>query len=311
MRLFQSLLLFSLLHYAHCALVKPPPLLFNDTIRIIATGGAVTASSLASGVSFFQTTYHLRVLQDPHVLDVDMYYAGTDTIRASSVLSALSEPGTSALWAARGGYGTARIISLVQNAAIRKWLIGYSDVTALHALWNKEGFLSLHGPMGSDITSFSSTARQLTIDILSHTVSSASYPGSIRYGTSSVSGVFLGGNLSVLSSLVGSGFLPSYAGAILFIEDTGEAAYSWDRMLTQLLRSEELAGIVGIAIGQMVGADTTGYTALELLDRTLAPLGIPVITGIQVGHSTATALPLVLGSDATIDVANGRLLTKF
>lgn len=84
-------------------------------------------------------------------------------------------------------------------------------------------------------------------------------------------------------------------------------AYSVDRLLTTLLRSHDFRGIVGIAIGQLINADTSSYTALQLLDRTLAPLGIPVITGLSVGHDTTKTMPLALGADAEIDVASASL----
>jgi muramoyltetrapeptide carboxypeptidase len=116
-------------------------------------------------------------------------------------------------------------------ASAPKWLIGYSDVTALHALWNRAGILSIYGPMGSDISAFSQVARDSLFKVIgSGNAVTQTFNGTIRYrGRSSdrTAGRLLGGNLSVLSSMVGSGFLPSYAGAILFVEDTGEAPCEW------------------------------------------------------------------------------------
>jgi len=243
----------------------------------------------------------------------------------------------------KGGYGTTRLSDIVGfDASVLntlstspRWLIGYSDVTALHALWNRAGVLSMHGPMGVDINSWSSNARSRLFEVLGGTGPIVqSYSGTIRYAgtpTTNVTGRLLGGNLSVLGSMVGSGYLPSYAGAILLIEDTDEAACesysnldhlfedhdsqnrhadSVDRLLTQLLRAAEFQGIVGIAIGQLIGADTSSYTALELLDRTLSPLGIPVITGLSIGHTASTSLPIVLGAAAEINVALGKLVVS-
>lgn len=115
--------------------------------------------------------------------------------------------------------------------------------------------------------------------------------------------------------------LPSYRGAILLIEDSGEPACEFqfiflprvqfpnflclpdsiDKLLSSLLRSREFEGIRGIAVGQLLGSDTATFTALDLLDRTLAPLGIPVITGLTIGHDKETALPVVLGAESEID----------
>ncbi|KAK0221795.1 peptidase family S66 [Armillaria fumosa] len=301
---------------------KPPPPVSGVAIRIVATGGAVTPSSLTDGTTLLRDIYGLQVRQHPSVLDTDLYYAGTDEVRACCVIEAVHEDGVKAVWAARvlpeGGYGTTRIIQSTQDNVINslrgypRWLVGYPDLTALHALWNHAGVLSLHGPMGSDVQFFSEAARESMFRILSHQVSELTFSGTVRHrGKGNVNGKFLGGNLSVLAGMVESGFLPSYQGAILFVEDTGEVAYRLDRMLTTLLRSEDFSGIVGIAIGQLLDSDTDDYTALELLDRTLAPLGLPVITGLRIGHDTATAMPVVLGADAEIDVEARSLVMSF
>ncbi|KAK0201812.1 peptidase family S66 [Desarmillaria ectypa] len=290
------------------AMQKPPHLVSGDAIRIVATGGVVTPPALTNGTAMLRGTYGLQVRQDSSVFDNDLYYAGIDEVRARS---SRSPYGLHAIFVDsfdHGGYGTARIIQSLQDNVINslqgypRWLVGYSDLTALHAVWNRAGVLSLHGPMGSDVQSFSDAARESMFGILSHHVTELRFSGSVRYGgKGNVNGKFLGGNLSVLATMVGSGFLPSYQGAILFIEDTGEVAYRLDHMLTTLLWSEEFSGIVGIAIGQLLDGDTDDYTALELLDRSLAPLGLPVITGLAIGHDT-TAMPVVLGADAEIDV---------
>ncbi|KAF9267365.1 peptidase S66, LD-carboxypeptidase A [Marasmius fiardii PR-910] len=307
---------------------RPPPVNAGDSIRIIAPAGAVTAASLAAGTKLLASApWNLQARRDLDVLlAVDFYYAGSDDLRTTSLLEAVSEATagcgrsneTKAIWAARGGYGTARLLARLQDTVIPalqanpRWLVGYSDLTALIALWNRANVLALHGPMASDIQSFTQAARDETLAIIRGTAAyKQTFKGSIRYrgnsGSSSVRGRLLGGNLSVLASLVGSGFLPSFQGAILFIEDTGEAAYRLDRYLTTLLRSQDFAGIVGIAMGQFVDGDTSSYTALELLDFTLAPLGLPVLTGLPVGHDTTTAMPLVLGAEAEIDLNIGQL----
>ncbi|KAK0487503.1 peptidase family S66 [Armillaria novae-zelandiae] len=320
MYFFTSIYTLAVLLFPSCgmAMQKPPPLVSGDAIRIIATGGAVNPSALTNGTTVLRDIYGLQIRQHPSVLDADLYYAGTDEVRARSVIEAVHEDGVKAIWAARGGYGTTRIIESTQDNVINslrgypRWLVGYSDLTALHALWNRAGMLSLHGPMGSDVQFFSDAARENMFGILAHQVSELTFSGTVRRrGKGNVNGKFLGGNLSVLAGMVGSGFLPSYQGAILFIEDTGEVDYRLDRLLTTLLRSEDFSGIVGIAIGQLLDGDTDDYTALELLDRTLAPLGLPVITGLPIGHDTATAMPVVVGADAEIDVEAGSLVISF
>lgn len=224
------------------------------------------------------------------------------------------------------------------NAAVIKalavqprWLIGSSDVTALHILWAHADVLSVYGSTISDLPLSSTSARDGLFDIVGGTTCiTLALNGTTRHkGTrgNTVRGKLLGGNLSVLSSLVGSGYLPNLNGAILLVEDIDEEpcmppfqvlwdarTYSCiyldrlDRLLTQLLRAEESKGIAAIAFGQLTNADLSTYTALELLDRTLEPLQIPVITNLPIGHNTATSVPVVLGSDAEVDVGTGQLV---
>ncbi|SJL07559.1 uncharacterized protein ARMOST_10909 [Armillaria ostoyae] len=228
--------------------------------------GAVTPSALTNGTAVLRFTRIHASLTLTYTTQSQMKrYGLREVITARRVLSNLSTQDNviNSLW----GYP--------------RWLVGYSDLTALHAVWNLGEHIRDTFPSG------------IGIDVQRH--------GGYR-GKGNVSGKFLGGNLSVLVGMVGSGLLPNYQGAILFIEDAGEVAYRLDRML---LRSEEFSGIVGIAIVQLLEGDTDGYTALELLDRTLAPLGLPI------GHDTAIAMPMALGADAEIDVEAESLLISF
>ncbi|KAK1232825.1 hypothetical protein PQX77_004051 [Marasmius sp. AFHP31] len=316
--------------------IRPPGINVGDPIRVIAPAGAVDATALAKGTALLETApFGLQVRQDlSALLAVELYYAGSDDVRVESLLGAISEmaavggngtsgrrPRIKAIWAARGGYGTARVLSRVQDTLIPAlqtnpcWLVGYSDLTALIVLWNRANVLALHGPMASNIQSFSQAAQNATLAILRGTDAfQQKFSGSVRFrgnsGGNTVRGRLLGGNLSVLASLVGSGYLPSFQGAILFIEETGEAPYRLDRYLTTLLRSPDFAGIVAIAVGQLVGGDTSTYTALEMLDLTFAPLGLPVIAGLPIGHDTTTAMPLVLGAKAEINLQTAQLIVS-
>ncbi|KAL8277917.1 hypothetical protein RQP46_009736 [Phenoliferia psychrophenolica] len=301
---------------------RPPAVSPGSAIRVVAPGSAVAPDSLTEGTNLLASTYGLIVLQDPEVSYVDLYHAGTEQVRATQVVKAATEGGTAAVWTANGHDkldGTAKIVDGIQDVLIPslvqapRWLIGYSDATALHALWARSGILSIYGPMSSDIHSFSQQAQTNLFQILnSHEALTQTFPGTMRYTSrrwpgQSTRGRLLGGNLGVLASLVGSGLLPSFRGAILLVEDTNEVAYSIDRFLATLLRSREFEGVKAIAFGQLIGADTETYTALDLLDRTLAPLGIPVITGLSIGHDITTSLPVVLGAPAEIDEEAGVL----
>ncbi|KAI3616159.1 hypothetical protein WG66_014101 [Moniliophthora roreri] len=260
-----------------------------------------------------------------------MYYAGTDALRTRRLLNALDEE-VGALWAARDAslapYATAARISYdigtqgVVAASLRskpRWLVGYSDLTALIALWNKAGVLALHGPMAANIQTFSEAARTATFDLLCGTTAvTQQLTGSIRYrGNGGARGKILGGNISVLASMVGSGLLPSYESVILFIGDLNEQAYNCKLsfavqtvLIVCFLRCFILliSGVLlGFAVGRLLGADPASgeYTALALLDETWGPLGIPVLTGLPIGHDTAMAMLLVLCAQAGISFAEG------
>ncbi|PBK97636.1 hypothetical protein ARMGADRAFT_1162473 [Armillaria gallica] len=196
---------------------------------------------------------------------------------------------------------------VLSNRQCYQFLAGISTITC-RILWLDGAACGLERRWSAEPwVMFSDAGREKMFGILSHQVSELTFSGTVRCrGKGNVRGKFHGRNLSVM---VGSGLL--YQGAILFIEDTGEVAYRLDYMLTTLLRSEGFSGIVGIAIGQLLDGDTDGYTAPELLDKTLAPLGLPVIAALSIGHDTATAMPVVLGADTDIDVEAGSLVVSF
>ena len=231
-----------------------------------------------------------------------------------------------AIFAVRGGWGCQRLLPHLDFTAIRanpKLLVGSSDITALHlAIAARAGFPTVHGPnlAHSWPASTWQAFRALTFDAATPTYDIsgprgerlARRIGRVRtFRPGKARGRLLGGNLSVLSAMVGTPYLPDFAGAILFLEDTNEAEYRIDRMLAQLAQSGLLGEVAGVAFGQCTNCRNPGspygnFTVYEVLEHHLAPLGVPAFQGAQIGHIANQAC-IPVGVQAEIDAATGTI----
>ena len=250
-----------------------------------------------------------------HVLSRDGYLAGEDGDRLSDLNAALTDEAVDAVWCVRGGYGGMRILDQIDYAALRrrpKPVIGYSDVTALHAaISTRCEVVTFHGPTGrASLTPFSraSLERALAGDDSCGAVPTAStlYSGRAR-------GRLVGGNLALLCALCGTPYAPDYRDAILVVEDVNEAVYRIDRMLTQLRLAGHLAPCRAIVFGQFTDIPTDspeenlGARTLEnVLGEIAELLKVPCIAGAPIGH-VADQWTIPLGADAELD-ANERTL---
>jgi muramoyltetrapeptide carboxypeptidase len=248
------------------------------------------------------------------------YLAGEDRARAADVNAMYADPDVKAVFAVRGGWGCARILPYLDFRTIRanpKLLIGYSDITALHmAFAAQAGFTTIHGPNASSAWGKASWEpfRALVFDGATPTyrnpvasddrlVQRAWRTRTIRGGKAQ--GRLLGGNLTVLTALMGTPYLPDFTGAILFVEDTNEAEYRIDRMLTQLALGGVLGKLKGVVFGQCTDcvnrdAGYGNFTLSEVLQQHLEPLGVPVFEGAMFGH-IANQFSLPVGAMAEID----------
>lgn len=290
------------------------PLRPGDRVRIVAPGGAVERERLEEGLVALRAM-GLEPVFDEQVFARQRYFAGDDSVRVGQLQAALSDPSVRAIWAARGGYGTARLLPTVPADAVAragKWLIGFSDISALHCLWAQAGFASVHAVTISTLASWSPDALRTLSQCLF-----APQPQLLRGHPSGgaeqpIRGRLMGGNLTVLASLAGTGFLPSWQDSIVFLEDVAEVPYRLDRCITQLRLAGAFAGVRGVALGQLTrcgehpAGDPRPHPAIEAIVAALAPLGVPVLTGLPVGHE-ATSYPMLLGVWATMDVAAGTL----
>lgn len=288
-------------------------------MRVVAPGGPPAPERLDRGIRLLRG-WGLVVEVAPHVHDRWGYLAGRDADRLADLNAALRDPGVRGVFAARGGYGCQRIVDGVDTDAARrdpKVVVGFSDLTSLHGkLWRDARLATFYGPgvawndarIGPESAESLRAAVMTTAPVVVHR-DPLEPSAAVSLGTRAT-GPLLGGALTMLGTSVGAGDLPGLAGAILLIEDVDESPYSYDRTLTHLRRVGALAGIAGVAVGQLVGAGPPGgLDAPAVLRDRLGDLGVPVLGGLRLGHGNGQ-LTVPLGVPATIDVAAGTLTVE-
>ncbi|MEO3885110.1 LD-carboxypeptidase [Nonomuraea sp. B5E05] len=282
----------------------------GDTVAIVSPSGPPDAVMLRRGVERLESL-GLKVVIGAHALDRQElgYLAGSDAARAADLQAAWCDPAVSAVFCCRGGYGAARLLDRLDwnamRAAGRKVLVGSSDITALHNAFAVElGVPTLHGPMpASLIIADEKRPEPQSWESLQAVLFGADGPahdyrvhGDRVLVPGRAEGVLSGGNLSLLASMCGTRWQPSFQGKIAFLEDVTEEPYRIDRMLTQLLQAGVFEGVRGIALGSWVDC---GDPYPVLRDR-LAPLGVPVVAGLPVGHGSPQ-MTVWLGALGVID----------
>ena len=308
---------------------KPPRLKAGDTVGLIEPAGASADVYRLDDV--YETIRAMGLIPKPaaHLGQKYGYLAGEDRARAADVNAMFADDQVKAVFAVRGGWGCARILPHLDFRLIRanpKLLVGYSDITALHlAFAARAGFTTIHGPNASSAWGKASwdPFRALVFDGATPTyrnpvsVEDRLVPRQWRTRTitgGKARGRLLGGNLTVLTTLMGTPYLPDFSGAILFIEDTNEAEYRIDRMLTQLSLGSVLGKLKGVVFGQCTECVNTGsgygnFTLSEVLQQHLAPLGIPAFEGAMFGHiANQFSLPVGAPVEIDADAASIRIL---
>lgn len=291
------------------ALLKP-----RDRVGVVATGFAARPEAIDEGTLWLRRRGFVPV-PGKHLKSVDGYFAGSDAARAADLNEAISDPTLAAIWFSRGGYGTARLLDGIDLGALArrpKLLLGYSDLTALFAaLLKRAAAVCLHAPgvaelsrpgafhagsLASALAGKKQLRRVHERDVLS--------PGK-------ATGRLMGGNLTVLTHLLGTKHMPELSGSLLFLEETGEEAYRVDRLLQHLRMSGVLKGVRAVLLGQLYVPETArrfpGDRNVDAVLRDhLLPLGIPVVRGVPSGHGDGK-WTLPLGGVASVDTAKGTL----
>ncbi len=241
------------------------------------------------------------------------YLAGDDEARAGALDAALRDERVEAIFCARGGYGSSRLLGRLDGEALRRrrpLLVGFSDVTALHCWAARLGVPSVHGPVVSQLARLPEEDRAALFALLEGEAPALSGLECLVPGTAS--GPLLGGNLTLLAHLCGTPQQPDLHGRLLLLEEVGEAPYRIDRLLTQLELAGVLDGVAGVVVGELTGCDAAAERHLPAHDARavvacrLGALGVPTVLGAPVGHG-ARNVALPLGVPAHLDASAGAL----
>jgi len=289
----------------------PKKLKKGDSIAIVSTARKVSSKELAPAILFAEQM-GLIVHLGKTIGAEKHQYAGDDILRAEDFQEVLDNPNIKAIWCARGGYGTVRIIDLLDfSNFIRhpKWLIGYSDITVLHSHINNLAIPTIHGQMCLEIQQKSKATRDTLQQALfgEHPGISYSSDSSLLSRSGKSSGILVGGNLSVLYSILDSPSELDWQGKILFIEDLDEMLYHIDRMMQNLKRSGRLKNLAGLIVGGMSQMrDNTiafGKTAHQIIFEAVAEYQYPVCFNFPAGHIHDNRT-LVFGTKASLVVTS-------
>lgn len=303
--------------------IRPPRLRKGSTVALVSPASAVAESMSIEIARESLMALGLDVRMGSHHRDRYGYLAGTDRDRAADLNRMFADPEVDGIFALRGGWGAARLLPLLDYDAIRrnsKVFLGYSDVTALlTAIHARTGLVTFHGPMG--VSTWNRFAvehlRRVLFDAEAVDLANPTEVGDALVQTEDrvqvitpgrARGRLLGGNLSVLSAIMGSPYLPDWEGAILFLEEVEEDIYRVDRMLTQLRLAGVLEKISGFVFGKCTGCGPgEGYGSLtleQLFADHVAPLGIPAWSGAMIGH-IRNQWTVPVGAEVEIDAARG------
>ncbi|MHB8420041.1 MAG: S66 peptidase family protein [Myxococcales bacterium] len=293
-------------------MIPAPALRPGDAVSVVAPSGPFERAPFEAGVAVLRGL-GLEPRFDDRLFARFRYLAGRDEERLALWEEAAADPATRAVWCARGGYGAMRLLPRIRLRAFLdrpKLFAGFSDATALHAALNARSLRTLHAPvltqLGHQPPEVIERLRALLFSKappppLEAAPRSTWVPGRAR-------GVLLGGNLSVLSRLIGTPYLPSLSGAILFAEDVGESPYRLDRLWTHLALSGALEGVRGVAVGTLTDCEKkdADYRALDVVADLCRGLGVPAAGSFPVGHGPINQ-PLPLGAQVELDADAGRL----
>ncbi len=289
--------------------MKIPALRPRDRIAIIATARKITVPEIAVAVQTFES-WGLEVVLGETIGASYSQFAGDDALRLQDLQRMLDDPSIKAVVCARGGYGTTRIIDQVDFTLFRKhpkWLVGFSDVTALHSHIHTFGLESVHAimPVLFPKAGTEDSVETLRKVLFGEDIHYSAAPHAFNR-TGTCTGALVGGNLSMLHTLTGTRSDISTNGKILFLEDLDEYLYHIDRMLVHLDRSGKLANLAGLIVGDMSDMNDNavpfGKTAYEIILEHTGKYNYPVCYGFPVGHEPLN-LALVCGREAMLEVA--------
>ncbi len=282
----------------------------GDLVAVVAPSSPFPRDELLRGLPWLRCRYRLRLVAG--AFSRDGYLAGSDERRSRELAAAMADDEVRAIVAARGGYGALRVLERVAwegFARSPKWIVGFSDVTVLHAMAWASGVASVHAPnatgLGRDCTA---AERAVWLSCLERPRAGRVWTGLRVVRQGRASGPIVGGNLALVHALAAAGRLRIPDGAVLALEDVTEAPYRVDRMLTSLRLGGHLARAAAIVLGgfDRCAPGSDGRTVEEVLEDRLGDLGIPVVAGAPFGHGERNEA-FVLGKDVQLDGSELRI----
>lgn len=281
--------------------IIPPYLQPGDEVAILSPASFPPTENWKQGVAVLES-WGLRVRKAPHYLSRHFGLGGTDAERLTDLQQMLDDPQIKAIFPIRGGYGSSRLLDSLDFSGFisnPKWIVGFSDITALLCEVDRLGFASIHGPMPHNFCqSGGESALQNLYTALFEGVVSVSTPAHPLNRLGEAYAEIIGGNLSLLCHLVGSPTFSQTAGKILFLEEIGERLYHVDRMLLQLKRAGMFQNLAGLIVGGFTDCQeaslTIGKTAFELVAEHTSGTSFPIAFDFPAGHIPNNQ-PLVLG----------------
>ena len=309
--------------FAQQKLIKPPYLQKGDTIAIVAPAGILkNKQEIILKAKKLAESWGLKVVLGKHLFNQNNHFSGTDEERCQDFQEVLDNKNIKAIWAARGGYGSVRILDLLDFTEFKKnpkWVIGYSDITAFHNHIHNLGVETIHGMMGTSLgddlkdikETVASFKKALFGETISYTISGSKY-NRVTF-SKKIEGQIIGGNLSILTSMLGSDSQLITAGKILFIEEIGEYKYSMDRMLQSLKRAGYFTRVKAVVVGNIsrVKKNSTAWgSSIEQLILDVVPENVPVLFDFPAGHELDNRA-LIFGRNIQLIVGNDKYSLVF
>jgi len=292
--------------------IKPPALQHGDLIGIVAPASNIQPDMLEAGCRELERQGY-RTLYRPDILKTYRYFSGTDERRAAELLEMVRNPEVKAIFCARGGYGSGRLIPYLEPElllAYPKIICGSSDITMLLSFLDKQGLVGFHGPMVATSIRMGETGYDRNVFMrMLRGDPTVEFPLDdttvLRRGNAE--GRLAGGCLSLVVATLGTSYEIDTDGAILVLEDLGEKPYQIDRMLTQLKQAGKLHGVCGIVFGEMlncINRPDQGYTLEEVVLDVLEGTTFPILYGFSTGHTSRPNVVVPFGVRAKLSLGD-------
>ena len=291
-------------------MTQPPFLQPNDKIGLISLASKVEYEDLQAFIHIAQNDWGLQVVEGNHLKNQNYQFAGTDQERLSDFQTMLNDDAIKAIFSSRGGYGSSRIIDQIDFRKFKKnpkWIVGFSDITAVHCHLNNLGFQSIHSivPKQFGNEAYLSSIESLRKILFGQKVSYET-PSHHLNRTGNGVGELVGGNLCLLAHLMGSKSEVKTKSKILFVEDVNEYLYNIDRMMVQLKRAKKLDNLAGLVVGKFTDSKDNesspfGKNAYEIISEHVSGYDFPVCYDFPIGHEPPN-FPIIVGAKTHLSV---------